>query len=141
MKLAIISDTHDHIENLEKALTILKKGKIQSIIHLGDYIAPPTIRRLQGFKVQGIFGNNDGEKLGILKAFQDIKGEISRTDFLELELEKKKLALYHGTEPGITQALIKSQQYDLVLHGHTHESMNTQEGKTLSLNPGSLHGN
>ena len=140
MKIAILSDTHDAVENLEKAFAIIKREKIQSMIHLGDYIAPQTIRMLKGFKVQGIFGNNDGEKFGIQKAFQDIKGKIARGEFQELTLEGRKIALYHGTEEAITQALIKSQQYNIVLHGHTHEPINKQEGKTLSLNPGSLHG-
>ncbi len=39
MKVAIISDTHDHIENTEKAIKIFKQEKISSIIHCGNFCA------------------------------------------------------------------------------------------------------
>ena len=40
MIIAIMSDSHDNIWNLRKALEIIKKKNAQMIIHCGDFIAP-----------------------------------------------------------------------------------------------------
>ena len=44
MKLGVISDTHDQIWNLEKALQQLKS--IEVIIHCGDLVSPFMVRHL-----------------------------------------------------------------------------------------------
>ena len=50
-----------------------------------------------------------------------------------------KLALYHGEFSNITEALVKSGDYDFVLTGHTHASNITKIGNTTMVNPGSAH--
>ena len=40
MKIAVMSDTHDNIWNLEDALAIIKDEKADLIIHCGDFVAP-----------------------------------------------------------------------------------------------------
>jgi len=139
MKIGIISDSHDNMGNIEKAVSIFKERKVELVIHAGDYVNPGAIRLFQGVKLIGIFGNNDGEKLGILKAFEDINGEL-KGDFCELELDNLKIAVYHGTVLEIKDALIDSGKYDVVVYGHTHIKENKTMGKTLVLNPGTCHG-
>lgn len=50
------------------------------------------------------------------------------------------MVLYHGTDARITEALIKSGIYDVVLSGHTHEPSKEKIGEVLALNPGTLSG-
>lgn len=139
MKFGVISDTHDNIVNLRKALEIFKTHNVEFVIHLGDYVSPYMVRAFKGVKLIGIFGNNDGEKFGLIKAFEGIGGEM-KGDFYEFELDGIKFACYHGTIEKLRDALIESGKYDVVFYGHDHEFANKKVGNTLAINPGTAHG-
>ena len=139
MEIGIISDSHDHVDNIKKAVQIFKDRKIDLVFHLGDYVAPSSVRLFKGVKVIGIFGNNDGEQFRVTKAFGEIDGEI-KEDFCEINKDYVKFALYHGKWPEITEALLKCGKYDVVLYGHDHNKLQKKVGKTISLNPGTAHG-
>lgn len=139
MLLGIISDTHEHLDNIEKAKKIFTLRGAEPVIHLGDYCAGPSVRAMKGMKVIGILGNNDGDVLRLEKNFREIGGDF-RWDFCVLEFDGLKIACYHGTVLEITRALIDCGTYDVVLSGHTHRSSIEQCGKTLAINPGSAHG-
>ncbi|MFV1977693.1 MAG: metallophosphoesterase [Candidatus Scalindua sp.] len=139
MKIGIISDSHDHIENINKSVRIFKDRKVDFVLHLGDYVNPASVRAFQGIKLTGIFGNNDGDKFRLINAFNEVGGEI-KGDFCEIEEDDIKFACYHGTEPQLKDALIECGKYDVVIYGHTHKCENTRVGSTLVLNPGTAHG-
>jgi putative phosphoesterase len=139
MKIGIISDSHDHFENIRRSIEIFKDKKVDYVIHLGDFVNPGSIKLFQGIKLVGIFGNNDGDKFRLIAAFNEISGEL-KGDFYEFQEGALKFACYHGTEPQIKDALITSQKYDVVLFGHTHQCENKAHGKTIALNPGTAHG-
>ena len=61
-------------------------------------------------------------------------------DFLALDEGGRSIAVYHGTVPALTEALVACGKYDLVVTGHTCEIVNERTGATLHLNPGSAHG-
>ena len=44
MLLGILSDTHEHINNIEKAKAVFAEKSVEQIIHLGDYCAGPSVR-------------------------------------------------------------------------------------------------
>ncbi|HLC75865.1 MAG TPA: metallophosphoesterase [Candidatus Peribacterales bacterium] len=139
MLLGIISDTHEHIENIQKAKKVFAEKGASPIIHLGDYCAGPSVRAFAGAKIIGILGNNDGDHLRIEQNFKQIGGDF-RWEFCVLEFDGLTIACYHGTVPEITEALIGCKKYDVVLSGHTHESsLEIKEG-VLVLNPGTAHG-
>lgn len=136
MKIGIISDTHDDVGNTKKAIEVFKKEKIDFIVHLGDYISPPIVRLFDGLKLVGIFGNNDGYKFVLSKAFGEIKGEI-KGDFGIIEADGCKIALYHGEFAEISEALAKSKEYDAVFTGHWHKTKIEKIGSTVFLSIGS----
>ncbi len=139
MKIGLISDSHDHIDNIRKAVQEFKDRGVYLVIHAGDIVSPPALKPFEGMRIAGIYGNNDGERPGLKKMFRRLGGELGG-DFLALEEGDRKIAVYHGTVPALTEALVDCGKYDLVVTGHTHEIVNQQFGKTLSLNPGSAHG-
>lgn len=139
MTLGIISDTHEHIENIGKAKKIFEQEKASPVIHLGDYCAGPSVRALEGLKVIGITGNNDGDLPRIMGNFQKIGGDF-RGEFCVLEFDGLKIACYHGTVPEIVEALIDCKAYQVVLYGHTHKVHQETRNGVLVLNPGSAHG-
>jgi uncharacterized protein len=44
LKIGIISDTHDDIENVQEAINIFNKNEVNLVIHTGDYISPRVIQ-------------------------------------------------------------------------------------------------
>jgi uncharacterized protein len=47
MKIAIISDTHDNLENLKKFFDFAKKEKIKILIHCGDVCNGETLKEIE----------------------------------------------------------------------------------------------
>jgi putative phosphoesterase len=108
MKIGLISDTHDDIENVRKAIKIFKEKNVDLVIHLGDYVSPPTLKLFKGLKLIGIFGNNDGFKFGLINTFNEIGAEI-KGDFAKLNIDGLSIALYHGDFREISEALARNK--------------------------------
>src|SRR4029079_2024206 len=140
MNIGIISDTHDDVSNLKKALSVFNERKVRYVIHAGDYIFPGMVKEFRNFngKLIGVLGNNDGEKIGLLKNFNDIGGELFG-EFGALEIDALIIAIYQEGENKLTQAIIAGQLYDLVICGHSHIKRDDKIGNTLVLNPGCAH--
>lgn len=139
MLIGLISDTHDHVDHIKKAVEIFKQKKVDLLLHAGDYCSPFTIPLFDGLPLKGIFGNNDGDKYLLISKFEEIDADIAG-DFLSLEVDGLKIALYHGTYPEITASLCESGRYDMVISGHTHTMVNERVGNTLWINPGTANG-
>ncbi len=148
MKIGIISDSHDDVENVQESINIFNRNDVEYIIHAGDYIFPGIIKEFvkSNAKLIGVLGNNDGEINGITKSFKDINGEL-KGEIGEIEIDKIKFGIYHGTKLEIKKNIVKSQKYDILVCGHTHIQEPKNSGKisittnlrTFVLNPGSLH--
>lgn len=136
MRIGVISDTHDNVPRIKEAVAIFNERNVDLVIHAGDYIAPFAVAPLGDLKCQyvGVFGNNDGEKLGLNKRSQ---GRISVAPH-SVESGGKNILVLH--EPGGLAALIKSQAYDIIIYGHTHEPVIEEQGRTLVINPGECGG-
>ena len=78
MKIGIMSDSHDHIENVKKSIAVFKEKNVDYVIHLGDIVNPNSVIAMKGIKVIAIFGNNDGDTFRLVKAFNSVNGEIKR---------------------------------------------------------------
>lgn len=143
MKIAILSDIHDNLENLNKALTYLRANSIEEIIFCGDFCSPFSAKLLSEFpgKVHAIFGNNDGDKFLILektktnhkfKLYGEYIGDLDNT----LEIDGKKIGVSHY--PFYAKTMAKTGWYDCVFYGHNHIADKQKFGHCLLLNPGSL---
>tara|TARA_Y100001935_G_scaffold1014_1_gene808 strand:- start:1457 stop:1978 length:522 start_codon:yes stop_codon:yes gene_type:complete len=139
MLIGLISDTHDHVSNINKAVSLFRTKNTELVLHAGDYCSPFTIPLFKGLELKGIFGNNDGDKYLLISKFREIGAEIAG-DFLNLQIHGLKIALYHGTYAEITASLCESGRYDVVITGHTHEMVQEHIGETLWINPGTANG-
>jgi putative phosphoesterase len=148
MIIGIMSDTHDHLPLVDKAVKKLIDEKAELVLHAGDYIAPFVIPHFKAFKGKfiGVFGNNDGDHEFLKRRFAEFGLEI-RGYFAELKIDGLRVALLHGGEPGgppgpseLLKSLISSECYDVIVHGHIHEATSYKEGKTLVINPGEVCG-
>ncbi|MEN7548926.1 metallophosphoesterase family protein [Rapidithrix thailandica] len=142
MKIAIISDIHDHVWNLQAFLQ-QKAGEADVLLCCGDLCSPFIISMLgKGFQkdIHVVFGNNDADQFRITQnAFQLAKDRLFiHSELAEIELDSLKIAVNHY--PNIAKPLFASGKYDLVCYGHNHQfHMFKEEGRFL-LNPGPLMG-
>lgn len=140
MKIAILSDSHDHIANLEKVVATLK-GKVEAAIICGDFCSPFSAKKLSelGVPIYACLGNNDEDQIGLLKmGGENFKWTSLAEEFGQVELDGKKLAYCHY--PRLADLLSKTGEFDAVFFGHTHQAGMGNHGKTLLLNPGALCG-
>ena len=141
MIVGIIADTHDRLPLLEKAVERLNEGRVELVLHVGDYISAFAVQRLKPLKAHliGIFGNNDGDKKLLKKRFAELDAEV-RGRFAEVVIGGLKIAMLHGEEEELLRSLINTGSYNVVVHGHTHEAKTYRKGKTLVINPGEVCG-
>jgi putative phosphoesterase len=50
MKIGIISDTHDDIENVQRAIDLFGREEVKLIIHAGDFVFPGIIDEFKNLK-------------------------------------------------------------------------------------------
>jgi len=139
MKIAIISDIHDHRKKLEKALVQIQEA--DKLICCGDLCSPFIIRDLgSGFTgtIHIVFGNNDGDLFRISKAADDFEHIHLHGEIAELILDDKRFAVTHFDNIG--RMIATSDDYDVVCYGHNHKYEVALEGKTLKINPGEIMG-
>lgn len=142
MIMAVMSDSHDHMDNLKKAVLRAVENKAGMIIHCGDLVAPFMLPILAGAEipVHAVFGNNDGDRFLLTKfsltKFPNITyhGEVGKAD----DGKGFTAAFTHYRETAL--GLLSEGKYRLVCHGHTHQHFSRTEGRTLFLNPGEIMG-
>lgn len=134
MLIGVLSDTHDNLPMVHRAVERLRAEGVQRIIHAGDIIAPFSLKALLkvGLPLTCVFGNCDGEKKGVVKLCADIHEPPH-----QFELEGKKIVLGH--DPALLEGQV-IEGTDLVICGHTHTPEVRRQGATLWLNPGEAGG-
>jgi len=142
MLIGLISDTHDNLPQIEKAVNHLNNAGVQLVLHAGDYCAPFTLAKFKNLncKLIGVFGNNDGDHELLKKRFSETPNCEAHGRFAQVDVGGYKIALLHGDEPELLFALIGSQSFNAVVHGHSHNKGVEQRGNTLIINPGELCG-
>jgi len=134
MLISVISDSHDDMQQISKAVSLINERKAAHVIHAGDMVSPFTFEVFGNLQCPftGIFGNNDGDRV-LLR--DKSEGRIFIQPHM-LELGGKLIAVVH--EPIAVEALALSGKYHVVIHGHTHIPYTKNEGKALVINPGKL---
>ncbi len=139
MKVAIMSDSHDNIWNLEKALTKIKEAQVEIIIHCGDLVAPFVLKQLSQYEgeIHFVFGNNDGEKYLLTKlCYEELHNAHCHGAWGKIDMSELTIAFTHYPE----MAYGISKNADIVCFGHTHlYELKDIEGTTY-LNPGEIMG-
>lgn len=142
----MLSDTHDHRDNILKAVSIINDKKVDALIHCGDYVAPfvklwfnklnESIKK----RFFGVFGNNDGEILYLTQNLGQICEFANNGHELIIELGGKRIFASHMPKQETIDALADSGKFDIILSGHTHTVVNKKHNDVLIVNPGELCG-
>jgi len=127
---------------VEKAVKRLNEEKVSLVLHAGDYVAPFVIPLFKGLrsKLVGVFGNNDGDHELLKKRFSETQNCEVRGRFALVDVEGFKIALLHGDESELLDALVSCDGFDAVVHGHLHEMGVRKKGSALIVNPGEVCG-
>jgi uncharacterized protein len=131
MQIGIITDSHDNRERIHAAVEIFNQRKVDRVIHAGDLVAPFTMDEFQHLTmpITCVFGNNDGERIGLKYKFKDIYPPP-----LEQEIDGHSVVVMH--EPDCLEAVVSSGKYRVVIYGHTHAVDIRTDGPTIVINPG-----
>ena len=142
MLIGLISDTHDNLPMVEKAVKRLNDEKVELVLHAGDYVAPFVIPKFKALscKLIGVFGNNDGDHELLRKRFSETENCTVRGRFAEIDADGFKIALLHGDETELLNALINHGNFDAIVHGHSHGNVAHKNDKILIVNPGETCG-
>lgn len=134
-----MSDTHDRIDAIEKAVDFFNEVGVKHVLHAGDLVSPfvaPKFGDLEA-ELHYVWGNNEGDREHSRTKFNEI-GVKPLGEFAVIEIKDKKLALLHGTNEDFVQALAKSGDFDAVIRGHTHDA--GVQDDPLVINPGETCG-
>ncbi len=134
MKVGILSDTHDNLPQIEKAIELFNRERVDFVLHAGDFVAPFTIAKFQALSCPwaGVFGNNDGEKKGLAAVSQDRIQEGP----LRTTIGGRKITVVHD----IASINPQIEKANLIVFGHTHKQSALKQGDELLINPGECGG-
>lgn len=140
MKIAVVSDSHDHWKNLTKAVSLANQAGCECMLHAGDLIAPPGIAILKEFQGVAYFvwGNNEGERVGITRQIDQAENLLLAGDVFDMELGGIRVFMSHY--PNIAQLAWQTNNYDLVVYGHDHQYHTEKKDDRVLLNPGEICG-
>ena len=138
MLIGVVSDSHDHVRLLRRALELFKERGVVAILHAGDFIAPVSAKLVAdpaltgGAAVYCIYGNNDGERTGLENMLPQLADGP-----LCVDLGGVRITMHHFIEWFSADDLAR---VDVVVIGHSHEIVNETRDGVLYLNPGECCG-
>jgi putative phosphoesterase len=132
-----MSDSHGRAGRVRRALAVLDTCGAELFVHCGDIGGLEVLEEFTGRRCWFVWGNMDRPR------------PVWRAELAELnlpwpdgqctiELDGKRIAVFHGHEPGFREAL-EGGEYDYVLFGHSHRPAEARNGRTRIINPGALH--
>ncbi len=140
MLIAIISDIHDNLVNLEKCLNWCHQSKINNLICCGDITNLETVAYLANNFLGEVFivsGNAEIYKEAELAKFKNINycGELSINEF-----DGVNIGFCHEPEKIKKIQELSPLKLDFIFYGHTHKPWLEKKEATLIVNPGTLGG-
>ena len=136
MKIGIITDTHDRLALLKKAIAVFVEHHVDCVLHAGDITSPSSAQALAEIdhvKFIAVFGNCDCDKSALESVVSSHKGEIHRGIY-KGNIQEKKLLMAH--DPRSLGDMPITGDFDLIVYGHTHVQDIHRQGDTLIINPG-----
>lgn len=146
MKIAILSDSHDHREHLAAAIDDAGKRGAEAVLHCGDIVAPSTLHAARpfGLPLHVIHGNNMGDTYALSRMADKPENKITYYgQDANIEMAGRKIFVVHYPHYG--KAMAAAGDFDLVCNGHEHKAhidkVTAINGKEVVwLDPGTVGG-
>lgn len=136
MKIAIISDIHDNLTNLEKFLNWCGENKVEELVCCGDVTNAETLE---------FIARNFSGKIHLVKGNMEIYDESEIAKYKNIcyygrvgyfKIGDKNIGLCH--EPYLIKKVLEKGECDIVFYGHTHKPWYKKEDGTEIVNPGTF---
>lgn len=139
MQVAVVSDSHDNLNMIRRAVQLANDRACEALIVLGDLCSPFALSAFKPFRglIYGVYGNNDGDRLRLQQTASTLGADFS-ADPRSLELDGKRFFLMH--EPFLLEEAAQSGRYDYILYGHLHKLDDRTFDTCRILSPGELGG-
>ena len=132
-RIGVISDTHDHLNNVRKAVALFNRLKPDRVVHCGDVVAQFVLKEMGRLDapLTVVFGNCDGDRAALQERAKEFGFALHDGPF-SLELGGKRMVVSH-------QPLSTVPECDFYLHGHTHK-VRHEGRRPVIVNPGEACG-
>jgi uncharacterized protein len=136
MRIGVVSDTHNHLANVARIVSLLNAARVERVVHTGDITQAKTLRALAALEapLYGVFGNNDVERDALERACAELGFHFTDPP-LRLAWAERRIVVVHDPKD-----LPEAIDADVALHGHDHQSTSAWRGDTLVFNPGECAG-
>jgi putative phosphoesterase len=130
--IGLLSDTHDDMEAIAKAVALFNAEGAVQVLHAGDIVSPFTFEIFRELRAPlgGVYGNNDGDRL----LLRERSAGALHVQPHFVTLDGMRGVIVH--EPALVAPIARCGEYDFVLYGHTHVPDVHHVGATLVVNPG-----
>ena len=138
MRIGIFADSHDHLDNVRLAVAEFNRAECDLVVFAGDFCASITIPPLRKLrcKIIGCFGDNDGNKIGILGGMR-IVGQIGEPPLGFRTPDGVRILVTHM----FSSVRDWVEGADVIIYGHTHKpKIVHDEAGRLYVNPGETSG-
>lgn len=138
MLIGIFADSHDHLDNIRRAVKVFNSAGCELVVFAGDLVssfAVPPLRELQ-CPVIACYGDNEGNKVGVAAGMKII-GAMGEPPFGFKTADGRRILLTH-----MDRTLRELDgEFDAAIYAHTHKpSITRDEQGRLFINPGETSG-
>ena len=134
-----MSDTHNDVDYIQKAVDIFKERDIKILVHAGDITSFRMLDYLKDFDCYIVLGNGDEidrDDINAKAASLNIRSVESNIEF---ECGGKKFLVFHGHNVPMYRTAVASGKYDYIIKGHTHYFENYISNDCRIINPGAVY--
>ena len=138
MQIGIFADSHDHLDNIRRAVNLFNSENCELVVFAGDLVSSFAVPPLRGLNCPliGCFGDNEGNKTGVLAGMR-IVGTMGEPPFGFKTPDGRKILLTH-----MDRMLRHLEgEFDVAIYAHSHKpSITHDESGRLFINPGETSG-
>ena len=141
MRVALLSDIHDHTTHLLLALQAAHEQRRTHLLFMGDMAASSTFSMLHEewpHSIDLVFGNNECETNVFTRKAEQWPRVTLHGAHADIMLDSRRVFFCHL--PWQATKAAASGKYDAVFYGHTHTPEILYAGSTLLVNPGEICG-
>jgi putative phosphoesterase len=138
MRVGLFADSHDHLDNLRRAIERFNAAHCEVVLFAGDLVstfAVPPLRKLNCPFI-GCFGDNEGNKVGLLAGIS-LVGQMGEPPVRYTADDGTRFVICHMER----QLRGLPEDWDVAVFGHTHKPrIQRDEVGRLLVNPGEVSG-
>ncbi len=142
MIIGVISDTHDKLETIERALKYFNDRTVEYIVHCGDWKNISTMMYFAelaaqlSLPVRAVLGNRDEDVSAFTSYAVGTPGDFILIEDI-ISLDEGKVIAVHGHHLPTLKKVMKDESVRIVLRGHSHKPLIEKQDDKLIVNPGS----